>query len=70
MVKLILPVEYSRLHPVFNVSLVMPYFTKDSILADSDRVVTNITDDQALSFLVNWISIESIIDHQVFKGTH
>lgn len=69
-VRLILPAEYSRIHPVFNVSLIMPYFQKDSQVARSEIPNTDISDREALSYLVNWISVSLIIDHRFSRGFH
>lgn len=61
-VRLILPDEYSRLHPIFNVSLIMPYFT-DSVLPSGELVASEISDAQAFEFLTDWVAIEVIVDH-------
>lgn len=69
-VRLVLPPEYSRLHPVFNISLVMPYFQKDSIVSIPEVPRTDISDQDALRFLVNWVSVALIVDHRVSNGSH
>ena len=69
-VRLILPIEYSRLHTVFNVSLIMPYFNKTEVNAIPDKITDKISDNEASSFLVNWVAVESIIDHRFSGGIH
>lgn len=68
-VKLVLPDEDSRLHPGFDVSLIMPYFCKVP-LTMKGLLADEISDTDALRYLVDWVAIEMIVDHRVENTTH
>lgn len=69
-VKLILPEEYSRLHPVFNVSLIMSYFTKGTNSQNERPAEGNFSDRDAVEYLTNWVAIEFIVDHRLKNSIH
>ena len=58
-VPLILPDEYAQLHPVFNVSLIMPYFA-DTSTQQRAPIISDISDREALDFISNWVAVEFI----------
>lgn len=68
-VRLILSDEYSRLHPVFNVSLIMPYFTESMSLPEK-LITADISDAQSFKFITDWVAIELIVDHRVQDSSH
>lgn len=68
-VRLILPNEYLILHPVFNVSLIMPYFSGSSHLSEKENT-NDIYDAQALKFITDWVAVELIIDHRFKDSSH
>lgn len=72
-VELQLSQAFARLHPVFNISLISPFYQSDN---DSDLFQKDLpanalpTDSDAVKFLTNWIAISHILGHRVIRGEH
>lgn len=66
-VELHLPTTYSRLHPVFNVSLLMPFLSSDKFIPDQPPPLH---DDFPQNF-VDWASLQFIMDYRCLQpGLH
>ena len=65
-----LTAAYSRLHPVFNVSLLMPYIGEDP------SILSNATDaplfqDDLLGHFVDWAAVTYVLDYRCLTpGVH
>lgn len=65
--ELVLPANLSRLHPVFNVSLLMPFVSEEEIGQESDHGVQNAFTQK----FVEWASIAYVLDYRTqAEGIH
>lgn len=71
-VKLALPKEYARIHPVFNVALVMPFRDNSSRLTGdfAPEVLHSQVEDSSTRDIACWISVELILNHRFFNYEH
>lgn len=71
-VDLALPKEYARLHPVFNVALVMPVqdTTAPLTLDLHSETLHRQVDDSITRDIARWISVGVILDHQLVNSDH
>lgn len=67
-VELQLSAEFSRIHPVFNVSLITP-FHQDSTSEVQKEIVLP-SDADAIKCLTNWVAISHILGHQIVDNEH
>lgn len=68
-VRLALSPEYARVHPVFNVSLVMPVIRDDIEIGGELLYETQPLTREEFSIAI-WLSVDVILDHRVSEGQH
>lgn len=68
-VRLALSLEYARVHPVFNVSLVMPVIRDDTGMGGKLRHVTQSLPQDEFS-IARWLLVDVILDHRFSEGQH
>lgn len=68
-VELTLSSEYARIHPVFNVALVMPV-SKEEATPESEIRHGTLSNYKEGFSIARWLSVEVILDHRIVANQH